>query len=196
VSTRVNGGRRAAKAGPPAPRPRASVGEVPDLDGRRRAIARATLGGLGLSQAATGAWAILAPGSFYGDFPFGRGWVELLPAYNQHLTTDVGALYLAMSAVLLGAAWAMERTTVIIACIAWLAFAIPHTVYHGFHLEPFGTGDAIASSFALAATLLAPAWVLFAVLRPRQARPARAPGGLRPADDAARLAGVTEDSRS
>jgi hypothetical protein len=141
-------------------------GVEPQLRGRRRGIARATLLGLGLVQAANGAWAFFAPSSFYGEFPFGRGWVELLPAYNEHLTTDVGALYLATSALLLGAAWVMERKTVIVACIAWLAFALPHAIYHAFHLEPYGTGDAVANALVLASTVLLPAWVLGAVARP------------------------------
>ena len=146
-------------------------GVEPALSGSQRALARATLVGLGLVQAANGAWALFAPSSFYREFPFGRGWVELLPAYSQHLTTDVGALYLATSALLFGAAWAFERKTVIVACVAWLTFALPHAVYHAFHLEPFATADAIANGFVLAAAVLLPAWVLGAILRPGRIQP-------------------------
>ena len=36
--------------------------------------------------------------SFYEDFPLGRGWVEALPAYSEHLVRDVGGLFLATGA--------------------------------------------------------------------------------------------------
>ena len=168
-------------------------GVTPELSGRR-ALARATLLGLGLLQAANGAWALFAPSSFYSEFPLGRGWVELLPAYNQHLTTDVGALYLATSALLIGAAWAMERKTVVVACIAWLVFALPHAVYHAFHLEPFGTGDAVANALVLAAAVLLPAWVLGAVVRPASRR--RPETVSEPSAGGARIAGVSDNTRN
>ena len=44
-------------------------------------------------------------------------------------------------------------------------FAIPHTAYHLFNLEPYPTGDAIANVLALAATVLLPTFVLFVVGR-------------------------------
>jgi hypothetical protein len=59
---------------------------------RHRLAVRAVLGGLGAVQSIDGLWATFAPRSFYGDFPFGRGWVEALPAYNEHLMRDVGGL--------------------------------------------------------------------------------------------------------
>ena len=40
---------------------------------------RAVLGALGAIQVVDGIWALFAPSSFYGDFPFGRGWVAALP---------------------------------------------------------------------------------------------------------------------
>ena len=69
------------------------------------AVFRAVLGVLGAVQLIDGLYALLAPRSFYEDFPFGRGWVEALPAYNEHLVRDVGALFLATAVVLLAAAW-------------------------------------------------------------------------------------------
>jgi len=56
----------------------------------------------------------LAPSSFYGDFPLGRGWIELLPAYSQHLATASARSSLATGALLLGAASGMERQTVVV----------------------------------------------------------------------------------
>jgi hypothetical protein len=61
-------------------------------------LVRAVLAALGVVQLINGLWALLAPRSFYEEYPFGRGWVELLPAYNEHLMRDVGGLYLATRA--------------------------------------------------------------------------------------------------
>ena len=115
---------------------------------------------LGGVQLLNGAWATLGPASFYDEFPFGRGWVAALPAYNEHLMRDVGGLFLATGFVLLAAAWAMERRLVAVALISYLLFSIPHTAYHLFNLEPYGTGDAVANVIALAATVLLPVWLL------------------------------------
>jgi hypothetical protein len=95
---------------------------------RTRLGVRGTLAALGTVQVVNAAWALLWPTSFYEQFPFGRGWVEVLPAFNEHLIRDVGALYLATAALLLGAAWMMSRGVIALACVSWLMFAIPHAV--------------------------------------------------------------------
>ena len=59
---------------------------------------------LGLIQLFDGLYARWAPRSFYDDFPLGRGWVEALPAYSEHLVRDVGGLFIATAVVLLAAA--------------------------------------------------------------------------------------------
>lgn len=59
-----------------------------------------------------GVWALLAPRSFYEDFPAaGRGWVSSLP-FNEHLVRDVGALNLAFAVLLAYAATVLEGKTV------------------------------------------------------------------------------------
>ena len=56
---------------------------------------RALLGALAVSAAYPGAWATFAPRSFFDTFPgAGRHWTFALPAYSEHLVTDVGAFYL------------------------------------------------------------------------------------------------------
>ncbi len=161
---------------------------------RHRTAIRIVLGALGLIQLTDGLYALFAPRSFYEDFPLGRGWVEALPAYNEHLVRDVGGLFLATALVLFAAAWFLERRLVIIACASFLLFAVPHTIYHFLNLGPYDTGDAIANALALAATVLLPLWVLFELSRP----PAAAPAGTRAAPDGtnSRIAGVPEDSRN
>jgi hypothetical protein len=141
---------------------------------RHRTALRAALAGVGLIQLFNGLYALFAPVSFYEDFPLGRGWVEALPAYNEHLVRDVGGLFLATAAVLLAAAWILERRLMIVAAGSFLLFSVPHTVYHYFNLGPYSTGDAIANALGLAATVAVPLWVLIE-LRLQVRRPAPAP---------------------
>lgn len=128
----------------------------------RPKLVRALLGPLALAQLTIGAYALAAPRSFYEDFPFGRGWVEALPSYSEHLVRDVGGLFLFTAIVLGAAAWILERRLVVVASLGFLTFAIPHNLFHVFNLEPYSTGDAIANVVALVATL-GPAIVLWIV---------------------------------
>ena len=126
---------------------------------------RAVLIALGAVQVLDGLYALLAPTSFYGDFPLGRGWVAALPAYNEHLVRDVGSLFLATGAVLLAAAWTMQRRLVIVAAASYLLFAIPHATYHFFNLGPYSTADAVGNVVTLLATVLLPIWILIDLRR-------------------------------
>jgi hypothetical protein len=142
---------------------------------RYRFEARFTLVALGGTQALLGLYALIFPRSFYDDFPLGLGWVEALPAYNEHLLTDFGGLFLATAVMLLGAAVWLERRWVAISLVAFLAFSVPHTLWHFFNLEPYSTGNAIGNVIALSATVLLPLGVLYLVSRERRAsrRPTR-----------------------
>jgi hypothetical protein len=131
---------------------------------------RAVLVALGAVQLVDGVWALFAPTSFYDDFPFGRGWVEVLPGYNEHLVRDVGELFLATAVVLFAAAIYLERRLVVTAIVAYLVWAVPHTIYHYFNLEPYGNADAIGNAITLALTVLLPLWLLWRM------RPAAATG--------------------
>ncbi len=128
-------------------------------------VVRAVLAILGAIQATDGLYALLAPRSFYEDFPAGRGWVEALPAYNEHLVRDVGSLFLATAVVLFAAAIWMERRLILIALVSFLTFALPHAIYHFLHLGPYDTFDAVANVVALGFTVVAPVVVLVAMLR-------------------------------
>jgi hypothetical protein len=131
---------------------------------RHRTAIAVVLAALGLVQLVDGLYALIAPSSFYGDFPFGRGWVEALPAYSEHLVRDVGSLFIATAVLLLAASWILERRLVIVACISYLAFAVPHTIYHYANLGVYDTGDAIANFVALGASVVLPLWVLYVVV--------------------------------
>lgn len=119
-----------------------------------------------------GIWAALAPRSFYDDFPgFGREWVRVDGPYNEHLVRDFGALNLALAVVTIAALITLSRPLVIAVAVAWLAWSVPHFVYHLRHLDMFSsTGDKGANVFLLGSLPVLAVVVLVVTLR----RPARA----------------------
>lgn len=133
--------------------------------GGSRLLFRSVLGLLAAVQITNGLYALLAPRSFYGDFPLGRSWVEALPAYSEHLVRDVGGLFLGTAVVLGAAAWLLERRLVLVALVSFLAFSVPHFVFHMLNLEPYSTADAIGNVVALLFTVLAPIGLLVLMLR-------------------------------
>lgn len=132
---------------------------------RHRTAIRVALGVVAAIQLFDGVYALFAPVSFYEDFPLGRGWVEALPAYNEHLVRDVGGLFLATGAFLLAAAWTLERRLVAVAAGSFLLFSVPHTIYHFLNLGPYDTADVIGNVIGLLATVALPVWVLFELRR-------------------------------
>jgi hypothetical protein len=118
-----------------------------------------------------GIWAALAPRSFYDDFPgFGREWVRVDGLYNEHLVRDFGALNLALAVVTIAALITLSRPLVIAVAVAWLAWSVPHFVYHLRHLDMFSsTGDKVANVFLLGSLPVLAVVVLVVTLR----RPAR-----------------------
>ena len=104
--------------------------------------------------------ALLAPKSFYYDFPLGRGWVEAYPAYNEHFIYDYGAYTLgALVALVLAGIW-LDRRVVQLAIISWLIGASIHFVYHAVTIDRFGTGDAIANMAGLLVFIVLPGGLL------------------------------------
>jgi len=104
--------------------------------------------------------ALIAPRSFYDSFPFGRGWVEAYPAYNEHLIYDYGAYTLgALMALALAGIW-LDRRVVQLAIISWLAGGSIHFVYHLVTIDRFGTGDAIANLTGLLIYIVLPGGLL------------------------------------
>lgn len=124
-----------------------------------RLAVRLGLGWLALSALQLGAWALFAPQAFYDGFPgFGRSWVAVDGPFNEHLVRDVGALNLALAALLIYAAVRATRELVSIAAIASLVWGIPHFAYHLFNTEGLSASD---NALSLGGLALA---VLFAVL--------------------------------
>jgi hypothetical protein len=110
---------------------------------------------LALSAANVGVWAEFAPKSFYESFPMtGHHWISSLGPYNEHITRDIGGLYLALVTI---SAWTIlrprtEAFTMIGA--GWLVFSIPHFIYHMFHLDRYGAADTIGNFVALGGTVI------------------------------------------
>ncbi len=142
---------------------------------RRRLEFRVVLLGLAAVQLFDGLYALLAPHSFYDDFPLGRGWVQALPAYNEHLTRDVGSLFLATGVLLLIAGIQLQRNLVRVTLVVWLVFAVPHLVYHLFNLGPYDAADVIANVVSLGFTVALPVWLLAELHRGESLPPPKTP---------------------
>ena len=134
--------------------------------GTSPAFVRTVLAALAALQIFNGLYALLAPRSFYDDYPLGRGWVQALPDYSEHLVRDVGSLFLATGIFLAAAAWMLGRRLVLVALVSFLVFSIPHFVYHAFNLEPYDTADLIGNVIGLLVLVVPPAIVLAATFRP------------------------------
>ena len=131
---------------------------------------RALLAALAVSAAYPGAWATFAPRSFFDTFPgAGRHWTAGLPAYSEHLVTDVGAFYLAFALLFAWAAVKPSRELIVPVCTAFALFSALHLAWHSAHLDGFTTVDAVLQTASLAAVLVASLGAI-ALARRRPAR--------------------------
>jgi len=146
-----------------------------DIKRRRRLIAQAALWFLTVVSAVYGLWAIIAPAAWYRSLPgFGLNWVAMDGPYNHHLTSDVGALFLAMAVMTAAALFYADGLLARVAGAGWAVFGIPHFLYHAFH-HPDGmsTGGFL---FMVIAIALVPILGLIAVfVTPRERLPLRDP---------------------
>jgi hypothetical protein len=134
----------------------------------REVLVRAGLAALAFSATVVGAWALLAPRSFYDDFPGGgRHWVAVDGPYNEHLVRDVGELNLALALVLAVAAFTLVPLVVRTAAAAALVNGIPHLAYHLANLGDYGTADKVGNAVSLSLVVVVPAAVLLASVRAR-----------------------------
>lgn len=112
--------------------------------------ARIALGCLSFVSVQIGAWALVAPRSFYDDFPgLGRAWVSADGPFNEHLVRDVGALNLAVAVLFIIAAIRLRQDLVMIAGVVALVWGVPHAVYHFFNTDVLDSSDVAVSSFGL-----------------------------------------------
>ena len=139
-------------------------------DDRTNLALRVLLGVLTASATTVGAWAAFTPRSFYDDFPgLGQVWVAVDGPYNEHLVRDVGALNLALAAVTVCALLTLSRPAIIASALGWLAYGIPHVIYHARHLGVFDGAEGVAVIASVSSTSV----VALAVLWLERSRVAR-----------------------
>jgi hypothetical protein len=136
-----------------------------DGHGRNDIVIRIGLVVLAAGGVWVGAWAALAPQSFYDSFPgFGHTWVALDGPYNQHLITDVGELNLALAIITIVAAVKLSPALVRAVCAAWLVYSLPHLLYHATHLHIYDPADQVGNVVSLSFNVVVPIVVLIASL--------------------------------
>jgi hypothetical protein len=135
---------------------------------RHRGVIRFALVYVALALGAVALYILLAPRTFYDDFPGWAQWVSALPPYNEHLLRDFGSAGLGL-AVLAGvaAAW-MDRRLVQGAAIALFAGTVPHTVYHFTTTESYSTADNVLSLGGLVLQTVLPLLILYLATGARQ----------------------------
>jgi hypothetical protein len=111
----------------------------------RLLLAVLAFSGLGL-----GAYATIAPRHYFVHFPgAGHQWVAADGPYNEHLMRDYGALNLGLGVVAACAIVWLTRPLVIATALGWLAYDIPHLLYHLFHRDVWDTADQVGALTAL-----------------------------------------------
>jgi hypothetical protein len=116
---------------------------------------------LAAAEVVLGLWTLLFPASFYTGVPT----VDLTPPFSEHLFRDFGGATLGLAVVLTAAAVWTERRLVVVALLAYLAFAVPHLVFHLGHLDGAGASAATALVVVLAASVMLPLALLVVALR-------------------------------
>jgi hypothetical protein len=128
---------------------------------RYRREFRATLVALGAPLLALGPWAVLAPQSWFDDFPgLGMHWVSAIGPYNEHLASDVGAFFLAIGGLLVFAAVVLDRRLVQGALGALVVYSVPHLAYHLTELGAYSTRDIVLNMITLGALVVVPLLML------------------------------------
>ena len=135
------------------------------MSSRETTAVRVTLALLAASALTVGLAATVTPHGFFSGFPFFSRWVDKLPPYNEHLTTDVGELQLAFAALLGWAAARPDRALVVPVSLAWGASQLLHLAFHVRHLDGFAAADAVAQTLSLTAVTAAPLAVAWVSLR-------------------------------
>ena len=102
---------------------------------RRELVVRGGLLMLAGEAGLIGVHALFFPWYFYNHFLFGRGWVKMLPPYNEHITRDLGALYIGFFVVLGYAVLKLSKDLVNGAILGFVAATIPHMIFHIVHAD-------------------------------------------------------------
>ena len=122
----------------------------------RLGTVRAVLVLLGLPQFTLGIWGIVSPHGFFDTFPGGgQHWLPAYGPYDSHLASDVGATFLAIGLLMFMAAWIAERRLVQVALVAYLAYDIPHFIYHLANDHVLDSGAQVVNGTALGLSVAA-----------------------------------------
>jgi hypothetical protein len=111
---------------------------------------------LAAPQLLIGLWATVMTDHWFDEFPgLGPALVAAEGPYNQHLAADAGAGFLATGAGLLAAALWARRTGVRVALLTFVAFTLPHTLYHAFNpADSLSGAEDVVNVLSLASTLV------------------------------------------
>jgi hypothetical protein len=127
---------------------------------------------LGIPNAGIGIWALVAPERWYESFPgAGRHWLPAFGPYNEHFAVDAGAGIFAAGALAIVAAIWLEHRVLHVAMLGFLAWSVPHAVWHLTALGELGTTDNVINVTLLALTVVLPTLLLLTAdrLRPEPA---------------------------
>jgi hypothetical protein len=126
-------------------------------------VRRGGTAALGVIELSWGGWAYADPAGFFASFPgLGRRWTGAYPPYNEHLTSDLGATFLTLGALLIVAAWLDDRRVNVVVLGGVLVFNVLHLAFHAGHRGELAGADYVESLLALFLGVLAPVALLFA----------------------------------
>lgn len=94
---------------------------------------------LAASELGLGGWTAVDPRGFYDLVPT----VNLDPPFSEHLFRDFGGASIGIGIVLAAAGVWLDRRMTLVALTAYLAFALPHLVFHAAHLEHATPAEAV-----------------------------------------------------
>lgn len=123
----------------------------------RGVAGRVLYGALACAEGVIGAWAAIAPRSFYRSFPGGGWhWVAASGPFDEHLVRDFGGLSLALAVLSASTALWPARRALVTAVAAWELVAVPHLAYHAAHLGQLPAVQDAASVGSLVAAVVVP----------------------------------------
>lgn len=119
------------------------------------ALRRILLGATAAIGLYVGLWAAVWPVAFYDAFPgLGRIWIAIDGPFNEHLTRDVGSLYLALAAASIAAAFSSRSDAGRVVGVAWTVFGIPHLIYHATTFGGMAPIDVVGNIVSLGGSLV------------------------------------------
>jgi AhpD family alkylhydroperoxidase len=105
---------------------------------------------IGLPQLAIGLWALISPSGWYDTFPgAGNHWLPAYGPFNEHFAVDIGSTFVALGLALVIAAVWLDRRVVQLALVAYLAYALPHFIYHLGADSALDGGDQVANGIGI-----------------------------------------------